>query len=40
MDAKQEWFADNQANWNDRANIHMSGNYYGEILADPLSISE
>ncbi|QCX47257.1 hypothetical protein EBF03_07430 [Arcanobacterium haemolyticum] len=36
MDAKQEWFADNQANWDDRANTHMSGNYYGELLADLL----
>ena len=41
MLTETEWFADNQANWNDRARTHMSGNYYGanELIANPESIS-
>lgn len=34
-------FADNQANWDDRAHSHMSGNYGGheQLLADPTFIT-
>ena len=41
MLTETKWFADNQANWNDRARTHMSGNYYGvnELIANPESIS-
>ena len=41
MFTETEWFADNQANWNDRARTHMSGNYYGvnELITNPESIS-
>lgn len=41
MLTETEWFADNQANWNDRARTHMSGNYYGanELITNPESIS-
>lgn len=37
----QKWFADNQANWDSRAQAHMFGNYGGkdELLADPHAIS-
>ena len=41
MLTETEWFADNQANWNDRARTHMSGNYYGvnKLITNPESIS-
>lgn len=37
----QKWFADNQANWDSRAQAHMFGYYDGkdELLADPHAIS-
>lgn len=36
-----DWFADNEANWDDRARVHMSGNYCGahDLIADPKSIT-
>lgn len=36
------WFSDNEKNWNDRANLHMAGDYCGlsRLLADPDAISE
>lgn len=35
------WFSDNEKNWNDRANLHMAGDYCGlrRLLADPDAIS-
>lgn len=35
------YFADNEANWNDRANLHMNGGYEGidELVSDPHAIS-
>lgn len=35
------WFSDNEKNWNDRANLHMAGDYCGlsRLLADPNAIS-
>lgn len=36
------WFSDNEKNWDDRANLHMAGDYCGlsRLLADPDAISE
>lgn len=36
------WFADNEANWDDRADFHMAGGYGGveDVVADPAAISE
>lgn len=35
------WFSDNEKNWDDRANLHMAGDYCGlrRLLADPNAIS-
>ena len=35
------WFSDNEKNWDDRANLHMAGDYCGlsRLLADPDAIS-
>ena len=35
------WFSDNEKNWNDRANLHMAGDYCGlrRLLAEPDAIS-
>lgn len=35
------WFSDNEKNWDDRANLHMVGDYCGlsRLLADPNAIS-
>ncbi|MDO5080382.1 methyltransferase domain-containing protein [Buchananella hordeovulneris] len=36
-----DWFADNQRNWDDRADLHMAGGYQGveELVADRTAIS-
>lgn len=38
---KAVWFSDNEKNWDDRANLHMAGDYCGlsRLLADPKAIS-
>ncbi|KFJ06145.1 class I SAM-dependent methyltransferase [Bifidobacterium tsurumiense] len=39
--SSDQYFKDNEANWDDRAQAHMSGDYGGvnELLADPQAIS-
>lgn len=36
-----QWFSDNEHNWDDRAELHMAGNYcdYQRLLEDPTAIS-
>ena len=36
-----QWFSDNERNWDDRAELHMAGNYcdYQRLLEDPAAIS-
>ncbi len=36
-----QWFSDNERNWDDRAELHMAGNYcdYQRLLEDPTAIS-
>ena len=38
---KAQWFSDNERNWDDRAELHMAGNYcdYQHLLEDPTAIS-
>ena len=38
---KAQWFSDNERNWDDRAELHMAGNYYDyqRLLEDPTAIS-
>jgi 2-polyprenyl-3-methyl-5-hydroxy-6-metoxy-1,4-benzoquinol methylase len=37
----QEWFADNRANWDERAALHEAAGYgIEELIADPASISQ
>ena len=36
-----QWFSDNERNWDDRAELHMAGNYcdYQRLLEDPTAMS-
>ena len=36
-----QWFSDNEHNWDDRAELHMAGNYcdYQRLLEDPTAMS-
>ena len=36
-----QWFSDNERNWDDRAELHMAGNYcdYQPLLEDPTAMS-
>ncbi|WP_399499462.1 hypothetical protein [uncultured Actinomyces sp.] len=38
---RAQWFSDNERNWDDRAELHMAGNYcdYQRLLEDPTAIS-
>ena len=38
---RAQWFSDNERNWDDRAELHMAGNYcdYQHLLEDPTAIS-
>lgn len=39
--SQAQWFSDNERNWDDRAELHMTGNYYDyqHLLEDPTAIS-
>ena len=39
--SQAQWFSDNEQNWDDRAELHMAGNYcdYQRLLEDPTAIS-
>lgn len=41
MSTRRQWFADNEANWNDRADVHVAAGYgIKELLASPTVISD
>ena len=39
---RAQWFSDNERNWDDRAELHMAGNYcdHQRLLEDPAAISD
>ena len=39
--SQAQWFSDNEQNWDDRAELHMAGNYcdYQRLLEDPTPLA-